>query len=457
MRRALSCLIAVSALAGCSLAPKYVQPAAPVPAQFPQGGAYPAPDAGVPGKPWRETFTDPRLQSLVEQALASNQDVALALANVAAARARHGQQRAQLFPGLDVAAGYDRSGGSGADSDRFSVQAQVPGYEIDLFGRLSSLSGAARERWLASEEARRGVRLAVVSEVAQAWLAHAADASLLAVAKDTAASASESLRLNRLRLAGGVAPRTDVRQAEIVLRTAEADVADLTTALAQDRNALRLLLGAEPAEADLPQSIADADRAIGMVPAGLDSTVLLRRPDVMEAERELRAANAEIGAARAALFPKITLTGLLGFASDALGGLFSGGAFAWSGGIDAGYSIFSGGAGRAGVRLSEAQRDAALASYRKVIQTAFRDVADALARAGTIDAQLRAVEAGDAAAADNLGLATMRYRGGVDSYLEELTARQNRYTAARTLVRTRLLRAANRVELYRALGADPSL
>lgn len=456
MRRAVA-LACVAALSACSLAPKDVDPGTPVPPAFPQGGAYPALDAGTPTYVWRDAFADPRLQAAIAQALASNQDLAQALANVEAARARYRQQRAEQLPQLNASAGYERSGGSGADNDRFSLGAQVPAFELDLFGRVASLSAAARERWLASTENARAVRLTLIAEVARAWLAHGRDASLLAVARDTAASAGEAVRINRLRLEGGIAPRSDLRQAEIVLRTAEADVASLTTAVEQDRNALRLLLGAEPDPAGLPVSIADADARIAQVPAGLDSQVLLRRPDVSAAERELRAANAEIGAARAALFPRISLTGLLGFASNALGGLFSGGAFAWSAGADASYSIFAGGAARAGVQLSEAQRAAALAAYRKAIQEAFRDVADALARAGTIDAELRVVEAGDTAAADNLRLATMRYRGGVESYLGELTARQARYSAARNLVQTRFERASNRVDLYAALGADGSL
>jgi multidrug efflux system outer membrane protein len=225
--------------------------------------------------------------------------------------------------------------------------------------------------------------------------------------------------------------------------------------VAQDLNALQLLVGAPVDPANLSPSIEDAGLRLVEVPAGLDSTILLRRTDVIDAEYQLRAANAEIGAARAALFPKITLTGLLGFASNALGSLFDHGNFTWQAGADAGYSVFSGGAGRANLSLSKAQRDAALASYRKAVQSAFADVANTLARRGTIDAQLKAATSGREAAADNAHLATLRYRGGIESYIEELTARQALYSAERSLVQTRLLRASNLVALYRSLGGDP--
>lgn len=465
MMRRVSLLAVLAALGGCSLAPAYHQPQLPVPASWPAGDAYLRnSEAALPGYSYRDVFTDPRLRAVIDQALANNQDVSLAVANIAAARARYRVQRAELLPEIDVGASYRRadtgassSGGATAsgEHDEFSANASVAAYEIDLFGRLRSLSEAARNRYLGSEAAARATRLTLVADVADAWLSYAADSSLLAVASQTAEAARESMRLTGRRLEGGIAPRSDLRQAEIVLRTAEADVADLTTAVAQDLNALQLLVGAPVDPANLPASIEDAGTHLAEVPAGLDSTILLRRPDVIEAEYELRATNAEIGAARAALFPRITLTGLLGFASNALGALFDHGSFAWQAGADAGYSIFSGGAGRANVALSKAQRDAALASYRKAIQSAFADVANTLARRGTIDAQLKAAAAGREAAADNAALASLRYRGGVESYIEELTARQALYSAERSLVQTRLLKASNLVALYRSLGGDP--
>lgn len=465
MKRAVAVLLALTALGGCTMEPKYATPELPVPPSWPAGDAYlRQSEAALPSYSYRDVFPDPRLGAVIEQALANNQDVQLAVANMAAARARYRIQRAELFPQLDVGASYRRSdsgnsgnngNNGGGERDQFSVDASVTGYELDLFGRLRSLSKADQQRYFGSEAAVRSARLTLVADVADAWLSYAADSSLLAVAQQTATAARESMRLTDRRLQGGVAPRSDVRQAEIVLRTAEADVADLTTAVAQDLNALQLLVGAPVDPANLSTSIEDAGAKLVEVPAGLDSTILLRRPDVIDAEYQLKAANAEIGAARAALFPRITLTGLLGFASDALGSLFDNGSFTWQAGGDATYSIFSGGAARGNLALSKAQRDAALASYRKAVQAAFADVANTLARRGTIDAQLKATTSGREAAADNSRLATLRYRGGIESYLEELTARRELYSAERSLVQTRLLRASNLVALYRSLGGDP--
>lgn len=456
MRRVIGLIFGV-ALSGCTMAPKYERPALPVPPVWPAGDAYPRQgEAALPGYSYREVLADPRLRAVIDQALAHNQDVAAALANIEAARAQYRIQRAELLPELVAGAGASRSrNGPGGASNDFNAGLSVSGYELDLFGRIRSLTGAARERYLASEAAGRAVRLTLVSDVAEAWIAYGLDQSLLEIARRTAETARESVRLTQRRLDGGVAPRSDLRQAQIVLETAQADVANQTTLVAQDLNALQLLVGSPIDPALLPGSVEDAGAQLHEVPAGLDSTILLRRPDVIEAEYQLRAANAEIGAARAALFPKITLTGLLGFASNALGSLFDGGSFVWQAGGDASYSIFRAGAGRAGVAQSEAQRDAALAAYRKAIQSAFADVSDTLARRGTIDAQLRATRAGRDAAADNLHLAELRYRGGATSFLEELTARQSLYSAERTLANTQRLRASNLVALYRSLGGDP--
>ena len=449
--------LSACALSACTMAPKYVTPASPVPPSWPAGDAYLRQgEAALPSYSYREVFADPRLRAVLDQALANNEDVKAAFANIESARAQYRIQRAELFPELVAGGTYRRSdSGSGPGANQFNADASVSGYEIDLFGRIRSLTGAARERYLGSEAAARGVRLTLVSDVAEAWIAYGLDNSLLDIARRTADSARESVRITQRRLDGGIAPRSDLRQAQIVLETAQADVAEQTTQVAQDLNALQLLVGAQVDPANLPVTVEEAGAQLREVPAGLDSAILLRRPDVIEAEYQLRAANAEIGAARAALFPKITLTGLLGFASNALGSLFDHGSFLWSGGGDASWSIFNAGAAQAGVAQSKAQRDAALAGYRKAIESAFADVADTLARRGTIDAQLRATRAGRAAAADNLHLAELRYRGGVDSYLGELTARQALYSAERTLANTQRLRASNLVALYRSLGGDP--
>jgi multidrug efflux system outer membrane protein len=468
MKRA-ALLLTATMLAGCSMEPKYVQPAAPVPPSWPVGDAYLAnSEAGLPAVTYRDIFRDARLQKLIGQALAENRDLRLAAANIRAAREQYRIQRAERLPEVAAGAGATVSGGQSSNSSgstttssdartRFTADAGITGFELDLFGRVASLTHAEQNRYFATEAGARATWLTLVGDIADAWLTYAADASLLKIAQDTAANAENSVRLTRARLEGGIAPRTDLRQAEQVLEGARADLAQQRTALAQDVNALQLLVGAPIDPALLPASLDEAAPTIAELPAGLDSSVLLRRPDVVQAEYQLRAANAEIGAARAALFPRISLTGLLGLASNALTGLFSGDGFNWSAGASGDYSIFNAGAGRANVRLSEAQRDAAVATYERAIQSAFREVADALARRGTITEQLRATEAQANAAADTFRLTEARYRGGIDTFLSSLDAQRSLYSARRTLVATRLVQASNLVTLYRTLGGDSLL
>ncbi|MBC9033093.1 efflux transporter outer membrane subunit [Sphingomonas sp. JC676] len=459
-------LLCASALASCSMDPKYVQPAALVPPSWPVGDAYlKQSEATLPAVTYRDIFRDARLQKLIQQALTENRDLRIAAANIAAARANYRIQRANQLPEIDAGAGATVSDGSTTGSTssssgtrtRFSADVGVTSFELDLFGRVASLTRAEQNRYFATEAGARATWLTLVGDIADAWLNYAADASLLKIAQDTAASAESSVRLTRARLDGGIAPRTDLRQAEQVLATAQSDVALQRTALAQDVNALQLLVGAPIDAALLPASIDETSSAIAELPAGIDSGILLRRPDVVQAEYQLRAANAEIGAARAALFPRISLTGLFGFASDALRTLFSGGAFNWSAGASGSYPIFSAGAGRAGVALSEAQQQAAVATYEKAIQTAFREVSDALARRGTIAEQLRADTAQAEAAADTYRLTEARYRGGIDTFLSSLDAQRSLYSAQRGLVGTRLTQASNLVALYRTLGGDSLL
>ena len=453
-------VLALMASACSSMQPAYVRPNSAIPASWPVGDAYlRQSEAALPAVTYRDIFPDPRLQALIEQALVNNRDLMVAAANIAAAREQVRIQRAQQLPQVDASAGATVSGsgsGSGID-DSYQAGLGVPNFELDLFGRLRSLTDVQRNRYFATEAAARTVRLALVADIATAWLNYAADASLLRIADDTVASAEKSVRLTRARLEGGIAPRTDLRQAEQILEGAKADAADQKTALAQDVNLLRLLVGAEIDPTRLPVSIDQAAPTVAELPAGLDSQVLLRRPDVVQAEYELRAANAQIGAARAALFPRISLTGLLGFASSALTSLISADSLAWSASGDATYTIFQAGAGRANVRLTEAQKAAAVASYQRAIQEAFREVADALARRGTIGEQLRARQAQREAAADSYLLTEARYRNGIESFLGSLDAQRSYYSAQRTLVLSQLEAATNRVELYRSLGGDSSL
>lgn len=455
MRR-FAAILALMASACTSMEPAYVRPEAAVPPSWPVGDSYLAQsEAGLPALSYKDIFRDPRLQTLIAQALVNNQDLAAAAANVAAAREQYHIQRANQLPEVNATAGGTVSGEKGGGtSGSYTAGVGVTGFELDLFGRLRSLSHAELQRYFATESGARATRLALVGSIADAWLLYAADSSLLALARETARSAATSVKLTRARLEGGIAPRTDLRQAEGILNAAQADVAAQTTALAQDVNALQLLVGTPIDPKLLSNSIDEATPTIARLPAGLDSTILLRRPDVLEAEYQLRAANAEIGAARAALFPKISLTGLLGLASEALARLFTGGAFGWTAGASATYSIFNGGAARSNVRLTEAQRTAALAVYEKAIQTAFRDVSDALARRGTMLEEVDARQRQAAAAQDNLKLNEARYRAGIDSFLSTLDAQRSYYSSVRTLVATRLEEGQNLVDLYQALGGD---
>ena len=455
MKRPISLLAIL--LAGCtSMEPKYVRPEAAIPTSWPVGDSYlRQSETALPSITYAQIFRDPRLQALIAQGLANNQDLKLAAANIAAARAQYRIQHAALLPQINAGAGASMSQvGKAAVVQDYSANVGMPSFELDLFGRIRSLTHAQLDRYFATESAARATRLALVGDIATGWLTYAADASLLKIAQNTVASGQQTVRLTQARLDGGIAPKTDLLQAEQILETARADEEQQRTAVAQDVNALRLLVGAEIAPALLPANIDEAARTIAELPPGVSSAVLLRRPDVVEAEYQLRATNADIGAARAALFPKISLTGLLGFATNALASLFTGGALAWSGGLGVNYSIFNGGAGRANVRLSEAQRSAALATYQKSIQTAFREVADALARRGTIDAQLGALAREGQAASENYRLEQARYREGIDPFLSTLVAERSYYATQQLMVAIRFTAATNLATLYTTLGGD---
>jgi multidrug efflux system outer membrane protein len=436
--------------------PNYVRPEAAIPQSWPVGDAYlKQSEAQLPSITYEQIFRDPRLQSLIGQALANNQDLKLAAANIAAARAQYRIQRAALLPQINASAGATMSKtGNAASIQDYTANVGMPSFEIDLFGRIRSLTHAQLDRYFATESAARATRLALVGDIATGWLTYAADASLLRIAQDTVTSGQQTVRLTQLRLDGGIAPKTDLLQAQQILETAQADEAQQRTAVAQDVNALRLLVGADIAPKLLPASIDEAAGTIAELPAGVSSEVLLRRPDVVEAEYQLRATNSDIGAARAALFPQISLTGLLGLATSALGSLFTGGAFALSGGLGVSYPLFNGGAGRANVRLSEAQRNAALATYEKSIQTAFREVADALARRGTIDDQLGALTRDEQAASETYRLEQARYREGIDPFLSTLDAQRSYYAAQQLVVAIRYTAATNLATLYTTLGGD---
>lgn len=441
----------------CSLAPKYVQPETPVPPSWPSGDAYSASTvSSLPEISYQDLFRDPRLQSLVVQALENNRDLRIAAANVSTARSQITVVRASQFPAVGVSgsATYADNGGNSQADWSYNLLGGVSSFELDLFGKLANATESQREYALATEAAAQTVRIGLIADIASAWAAYGADKDLLAIAQATADIAERSVSLTSARLKGGIAPRTDLRQAEQILETARGDLARQKTALAQDENIIRLLVGSEFDHSLLPGSIAEVTGSLNALPAGTSSEILLRRPDVLEAEHRLRSANADIGVARAQLFPSISLTGLLGLASDSLSSLFSDGAFHYSAGGDAAWSIFNAGGRAANVDVSKAQRDAALASYEKSIQTAFREVSDALADQGTLDERVRAAGANTDAAADTAKLTEARYQHGVDSFLANLDAQRSLYTARRAEVAVNLALAVNRITLYRVLGGD---
>jgi multidrug efflux system outer membrane protein len=464
-------LICATAITGCSLEPKYIRPAPAVPLSWPVGDAYLRnSEAVLPTVTYKDLFRDPKLQAIIDRALVDNQDIAIALANVATSRSLYRVQRAALLPTIGASTGVTTgdsgstqstgsTNGTGVSTNSgrrtsYSAEIGVSAFEVDLFGRVRNLTKAALQEYLATEAGVRAARLTLVAEVATTYLTLATDRSLLGIANETQVSASKSVELTRARLKGGVAPRTDLRQAETVLDQARSDAANLTTVVAQDRNALELLVGGRVADSELPSSIESAAGLLGELPAGLDSRILLRRPDVVEAEYRLRANNARIGAARANFFPTISLTAMAGFASTALSSLFTGGGFAWSIAPSASLPLFDGGANRANLAYANAQRDLTVAQYKQTVQTAFREVADALARRGTIDRQTQAQIDLEASARDSDFLAEARYKEGIDPFLNRLETQRTLYSARQSLASARLLRANNLVTLYQVLGGD---
>ncbi|MDE8653119.1 efflux transporter outer membrane subunit [Novosphingobium album (ex Liu et al. 2023)] len=461
---------AALALAGCNMAPRYVRPGLPVPPETPRGEAYgPGDPAAAPvdlaATAWTEFFAEPRLREVIGLALANNRDLRLALARVEQARAQYRVQRADIFPtlGADAGATFQKSplgagsagGAQGAVTGRadiYSASLGVSAWEVDLFGRLRNLTEAAQEQFLAADENRKAAQVALVAEVATAWLTLAADHDRLTIAGMTVQAYGETVALNEARFKAGVASELDVRQARTGLDQARADKAALTTQVAQDRNALELLAGTPIEDRLLPDTLPARGVTIERLPGDLPSEILLRRPDIAAAEHQLIAANANIGAARAAFFPRISLTVALGTISLGLSNLFQNGSETWSVAPSANLPIFDFGRNAGNLAYARATREAMLAQYEKTVQTAFREVADALARRGTIDEQLAAQVSLEDNARTAFRLSDARFRAGVEPYLTTLDAQRTYYAAQQSLVGTLLVRAGNAVELYRATG-----
>ncbi|MFT3976055.1 MAG: efflux transporter outer membrane subunit [Sphingomonas bacterium] len=453
-------LAGATALSACNMAPKYIRPAGEVPAELPRGWPYPAAATDAPdisGVGWHDFFTDARLRQVIEAGLANNRDLRVAAANVLQARAQYRVQRADLLPSTNASAGATftnntTGAGAGPDAEIYSANLGLASFELDLFGRIRNLNRAAQEQYFASEEAQRATRISLIAEIATAWLTLASDRDQLALAQETLKAFQQTLELTRAQFRIGVASELAARQAETNYQGARNDIAALNTRIAQDINALNLLAGTAIPQDQLPAGLDDGRVTLDALPADLSSTVLLARPDVLQAEHQLIAANANIGAARAAFFPKISLTAAFGTISTALSGLFSSGSYVYNAAPTVALPLFDGGRNAGNLAYAKATRQAAVATYEKAVQSAFREVADALATRGTIGEQIAAQTARVEAAQVAAKLSDARYRAGIDSFLTALDAQRTAYAARQQLQTTRLARASNLVELYRSLG-----
>ncbi|MDB5494926.1 MAG: efflux transporter outer rane subunit [Phenylobacterium sp.] len=462
LRRTLATLIvAAIALSACTLAPRYVRPGLPVSSSWPVGAAAPAPGAVAAGDlAWREVFQDPRLQTVIGLALAQNRDLRVAVGNIERARAQYRIQRAQLLPTIDAVGAESQTHtpagvsliGKAFTLDQYSATVGFSAYELDLFGRIRSLNAAALQSYFATAETRRAVQISLIGEVASDYLILAADQDLLQVTQGTLKTREDNLALAHKRFEAGATSQLDLRQEETLAEQARSDLAIAVAQVDQDRNALTLVVGADVPASLLPDGGLTDIRLRSDLEPGLPSEVLTRRPDVLSAEHSLEAQNANIGAARAAFFPRISLTGSTGNASPDLNTLFNAGTGTWSFTPQIVLPLFAGGANLANLRGARAGRDIAVAQYEKAIQTAFREVADALAVRSTIRDRTAAQERLVTAAADVQRLTQARYDRGVDSYLALLDAQRTLYAARRTLLAAQLAEAVNRVTLYRALG-----
>jgi multidrug efflux system outer membrane protein len=451
-----SLALAVSlVLSGCStLEPRSTEVAPAIPSQWPgtaTAGAQTA-TADVADIGWRDFFVDPRLQAVITQSLDNNRDLRVAVLNVERARAQYRIQRADRVPAIGVQGQMTRSGGDAPVTEQFSANLGVVEFELDLFGRVRNLSQAALQQYFAEAANRRSAQLSLVAEVANAWLTLGADSEQLRIAQATLATYEDSLRLTEARRQLGGASVLELSQTRTLVETARTDVARFAGQVAQDRKALVLLAGGPIDASLLPQAEVTDVASVRPLPAGVPGDVLLRRPDVMAAEHVLLSANANIGAARAAFFPSISLTGNIGSASSELSGLFDSGTRVWSFIPKLNLPIFQGGKLRANLGMATADRDIALAQYEKAIQSGFREAADALALNESLDAQLSSQQALVAAAEQAQQLSQARYDAGLDSFLTLLDARRTAYTARQSLVSTQLAQQSNQVALYKVLG-----
>jgi multidrug efflux system outer membrane protein len=462
-------------LSACTMEPRYRAPPLPVPDQWPipattpddsEGAAATAAPATAAPTPavrdigWRDFFVDANLQRLIAAALANNRDLRVAILNIERARAQYRIQRADLLPAINASGSFTREKLPPAETfattsftgNIYQAGIGISAYEVDLFGRVRSLTHAALQQYLAADAARRGAQLSLIAEVANAYLTLASDRDLRRLAEQTLQSQEASFNLAQRAHDAGSTSGLDLAQAQTTVEQARADLARYEGSIAQDIDALTLLVGAPVDPAWLPEAFDSQTMGIDALPAGLPSDALLRRPDVLEAEHNLRAANGNIGAARAAFFPQITLTGNIGSASLELSDLFKAGSGAWSFVPQITLPLFHGGALRGNLEVANVEQKIAVAQYEKAIQSGFREVADALALTATLNRQRASQEALVAATSRAYELSTQRYKAGRDSYLTVLDSQRSNYAAQQGLIATRLAEQNNRVSLYGALG-----
>jgi len=439
--------------AGCTLIPAYQRPIAPVASQFPGAASTTAPLVmPAAGLSWRTVFSDERLQALIDLALITNRDLRVATLNVEQSHAQYRLTRASLLPAIDGNATYSAQYVEGLTVRQWDASLGTSAYVLDFFGKTRSLNSEAFEQFLASQEARRSARIALVAEVATQYSSWREAEEQLALANQTLIAVEDSLQLNNVRFKAGEANELDLRTAEGEVQTAQINVHAYERLLGQAKNALELLLGAPIPSSLPPPRPFEASQQTTAIPPGIPSDLLERRPDILQAEHTLRAANANIGAARANFFPSITLTASAGRASPQLSGLFSTGSAAWNFAPQITLPLFDAGANRASLDVARTQARIDVAQYEKTIQTAFREVADALAAnssyAQEIDTEAAAIET----QRRRLFLATLRYRQGEDSYLNVLSSQQDLYGAQQGLLSAQYNRIASQISLYQALG-----
>ncbi len=459
-------LVIAGILSGCSMAPEYLRPEAPVAQVWPASARLEEKDLAGEEKlsaadtGWRVFFTDPYLQRLIETALSNNRDLRVSALNIERARGMYQIQRADLLPSIaasgqssnqETPAGLANSGRDTISRTQ-TVSVGVASYELDFFGRIQSLKDQALEEYLATEEAFRSAQISLVAEVASAYVTLVADKELLAISSETLDSQRASYEMIRRRYEVGVSSELDLRQAQTSVDTARVNIARYSGQVEQDTNALTLLVGTPVTSDMLPAHSLKELPSWGEIPVGLPSEVLLQRPDILQAEHQLRAANANIGAARANFFPRISLTASYGTGSPELSDLFDGGTGMWSFIPSISLPIFEGGRNIANLQVSEADKKIAVANYEKTIQTAFREVSDALVLRWSLVDQYNAQLSLTEATSEAYRLSRERYNRGVDSYLTVLDSQRAMYSSQLDLVSVRANRELNQIQLYKALG-----